>query len=151
MPTPVFVVRADADRHGHPINFLNGRFDTKITSSDSDGALLVIDTVRTGSGGPPLHYHHDIDETFFVQEGAFRFRVGDEFFELRPGDMIFGPRRVPHAFRNTTATGRLMVMFRPAGTMEAFFTSQMLDPMSEQFRQLSRLHGMEVVGPPLPA
>ena len=150
MSTDAFAVRADKDRFDHPIRFLNGRFDIKVSSADTDGALLLIDTVRSGSGGPPLHYHHDVDEMFFVQEGQFRFRVGDELYELGPGDMLFGPRRIPHAFRNISEAGRLMVMFQPAGTMEAFFGAQLFNPMSEEFRTLSREHGMEVVGPPLP-
>ena len=62
---------------------------------------------------------------------------------------MFGPRRVPHAFRNVTETARMMVTFQPALTMEEFFASQMLDPTSEAFRELSRKHGMDVVGPPL--
>jgi hypothetical protein len=43
-----------------------------------------------------------------------------------------------------------MVTFVPAGKMEAFFATQMVDPTSQAFKDLSREHGMEVVGPPLP-
>ena len=151
MTTSVFIVRADEDRLDHPVHFLNGRFDTKITARDTAGALLVIDTIRTGSGGPPLHYHHDVDEVFLVQEGQFRFRIGDDLYELDEGDVLFGPRGIPHAFRNISENGRLMVMFQPAGSMEAFFSAQLFNPMSDEFRALSRAHGMEVVGPPLAA
>ena len=40
-----------------------------------------------------------------------------------------------------------MVTFLPALTMEAFFASQLVDPMSEEFLEFSRRHGMEIVGP----
>ena len=85
-----------------------------------------------------------------MQHGEFRFQVGDELHLLKAGDLIFGPRKVPHAFVNLSETGRLLIAFQPAGTMEAFFAAGLLDPMSEEFRQLNREHGVEVVGPPLP-
>jgi mannose-6-phosphate isomerase-like protein (cupin superfamily) len=145
----ILTVLADQDRFGRPVTFLNGRFNTKVSGSDTAGALCVIDTVRTGRGGPPLHFHYEQDELFFVQEGKFRFLIGEEQFELGPGDFIFGPRRIPHAFANISETGRLTVAFQPAGAMEAFFAAGLRDPRSDEFRELSRAHGMEVVGPPL--
>lgn len=150
MTTAPFVVRTDQDRYNRPITFLNGRFDTKVSAADTGGALCVIDTIRLHRGGPPLHFHIDQDELFHVLEGRFRFRVGDGTYELGRGDFIFGPRRLPHAFVNLTETGRLLIAFQPAGTMEAFFGHQLLDPRSEEFRVLSRAHGMEIVGEPLP-
>lgn len=145
-----FVVRAGDDRSQHSISFLNGRFNTKLSTADTDGATYVVDTIRSRRGGPPFHLHFDQDEWFMVMEGQFRFRVGDEFFDLGPGDSIFGPRRVPHQFANVTETGRLLIMFQPAGTMEQFFATGMMNPMSAEFAELSRQHGMEVLGPPLP-
>jgi mannose-6-phosphate isomerase-like protein (cupin superfamily) len=133
-----------------PVRFLNGRFDCKISARDTAGALCAFDTIRTRPGGPPLHLHLEQDEWFFVQEGQFQARVGDETRELGPGDSFFGPRGIPHAFTMVSQTGRMLITFQPAGTMEAFFAAELVDPMSEEFRELSRQHGMEVVGPPLP-
>ena len=144
------VVRSGEDRHSAPLSFLNGRFDCKISAGDTGGALCAYDTFRFKPGGPPLHLHFEQDEWFQVQEGRFRFQIGDQTNELGAGDSILGPRGIPHAFRNLTETARMMVTFIPAGTMEAFFATQMVDPTSEAFRDLSRKHGMEVVGPPLP-
>lgn len=151
MPTSqlAYHVPKDTDRFGTPKAFLNGRFDIKLASGDSGGNLFVVDTVRSGQGGPPLHLHHAQDEWFLVQEGRFRFRIGESDYTLEQGDTIFGPRGVPHAFVNLTEQARLLVVFTPAGSMEAFFAHSLLDPRSEAFRELSRAHGMEVVGPPL--
>lgn len=149
MTDPAVFVQRDSDRFNRPLNFLNGRFDIKLSTADSAGKALIIDTIRTGHGGPPLHYHHNLDEWFLVEEGAFRIQVGEARYELGPGDTLLGPKRIPHAFLNITPTGRLLVLFLPAGTMEAFFGHALLDPRSEEFRTLSREHGMEVVGPTL--
>jgi mannose-6-phosphate isomerase-like protein (cupin superfamily) len=146
---PAILVRHDADRFDRPVQFLNGRFDIKLSTADSGGKIFVVDTVRSGHGGPPLHYHHDQDEWFLVQDGRFRIQVGEALHELGPGDTILGPKGIPHAFLNLTPAARLLVAFLPAGSMEAFFAHALLDPRSEEFRALSRKHGMEVVGPPL--
>ncbi|HEY8596703.1 MAG TPA: cupin domain-containing protein [Devosiaceae bacterium] len=144
-----FAVLAGSDRFASPVNFLNGRFDCKVSSKDTGGALCVFDTYRFKQGGPPVHLHLDQDEWFLVLDGEFRFQVGEQMHHLRAGDSIFGPRGVPHAFRNLTDSAQLMVTFLPAGTMEGFFASEMVDPLSQEFRDLSRRHGMIVVGPPL--
>jgi len=144
-----FSLAVDVDRFDRPVGFLNARIDLKVSTQDTGGGMCVMDTIRTGRGGPPLHVHHAQDEWFFVQEGTFRFQVGEATYELGPGGSVFGPRGLPHAFVNTTETGRLMIVFQPAGTMEAFFAAGSPHPLSEEFRELSRQHGMEVVGPPL--
>jgi mannose-6-phosphate isomerase-like protein (cupin superfamily) len=70
----------------------------------------------------PLHVHHDHDELFYVLEGEHVFSVGGTEFEAGPGDLIFGPRGVPHAQRRVIPrTGRILEMFSPAG-FEGFFS-----------------------------
>ncbi|MDB5538533.1 MAG: Cupin 2 conserved barrel domain protein [Devosia sp.] len=149
MVTRPLVVRSGEDRAASPLKFLNGRFDCKISAADTDGALCAYDTYRFKPGGPPLHVHFEQDEWFVVLEGEFKFQIGDETRYLKAGDSILGPRRVPHAFRNISETARMLITFQPAGTMEEFFSSGMVDPTSQAFRDLSLAHGMEVVGPPL--
>src|SRR5215470_7064734 len=95
-----FMVPADADRSGADLRYLNGRFDCKLSGADSEGRLCIYDTYRSTRGGPPLHYHREQDEWFFVREGEFVFRIGDDMFRLKAGDSVFGPRNVPHAFIN---------------------------------------------------
>lgn len=142
---------ADDDRFNAPLGFLNGQFFLKVSASDTDGNLTVYDTGRTERGGPPMHLHHSQDEWFFVREGQFVVRIGDVDYHLGPGDSILAPRNIPHAFANVSNTGRLMIMFQPAGTMEAFFTeaSLLTDNSPPKMQALFRAHGMEITGPPL--
>jgi mannose-6-phosphate isomerase-like protein (cupin superfamily) len=147
-----FHVAAGGDRFGAGLFYLNGRFDCKVSSKDTKGNLCIYDTFRTTSGGPPLHVHHDQDEWFFVREGQFVFRVGDDTFQLNPGDSAFGPRKVPHAFVNVTETGTLMIAYQPAGTIEQFFLDGSLlsaPPTPAELQALYRRHGLEIVGDPL--
>ena len=150
-PTAPAVVRHDTALDGHSFGFLNGMFHLKVSGASNGGGLCIYDTVRSEPGGPPLHIHAAQDEWFLVTEGEFEIKVGDVLHRLMPGDSILAPRGIPHAFRNTTRTGRIMVAFQPAGTMEEFFfEGSKLSPMTPAaFAELFSRHGMRVVGPPL--
>jgi mannose-6-phosphate isomerase-like protein (cupin superfamily) len=91
------------------------------------------------------------DEWFFVLDGEFLFQVGENTFRLAKGDSILGPRTVTHAFASLGDTGRLMIIYQPAGTMEKFLCRwQPIDDGSpKDWQDLHRAHGMEIVGPPL--
>jgi mannose-6-phosphate isomerase-like protein (cupin superfamily) len=147
------LVPNNQDRDANPFAFLNGEFHLKVSSADTDGRATVFDTIRHTPGGPPLHLHHDQDEWFLVTEGQFDIRIGESLFHLAPGDSILAPKGVPHSFRNSTQTGRLIVAFLPAGTMEDFFAAGSTggDMSPQEFAKLFELHGMQVVGPPLQA
>ena len=146
-----YPVSEGADRFGSPAFFLNGRFDCKVSGQDTDGRLCIFDTVRTHTGGPPLHYHEDQEESYFVREGEFLFQIGEDIVQLRAGDSILGPRCLPHTFANVTDTARLLIVLQPAGSMEEFFRQGSLikQPTREDLTDLHRLHGKEVVRPPL--
>lgn len=149
--SPPAVVRADASLDGESFGFLNGTFHLKVSSAATAGGLCIYDTLRSAPGGPPMHVHFAQDEWFLVTEGEFQIRVGEVLHRLGPGDSLLAPRGIPHAFRNTTETGRILVAFQPAGTMEEFFVEgSKLRPLTPSaFAELSSRHGMQVVGPPL--
>jgi mannose-6-phosphate isomerase-like protein (cupin superfamily) len=111
---------ADSDRFGRPFESLDAWFNIVLSGKDTGQAACSVDTNRRMRGGPPLHVHHAQDEWFFVREGEFDIRVGDETHHLRPGDSLLAPRGVPHAFANSTETGRMLVTFLPAGQIEDF-------------------------------
>jgi mannose-6-phosphate isomerase-like protein (cupin superfamily) len=147
-------VSAGDDRFGKPLLFVVGEtFHCKVSAKDTGGALCIYDTIRTKRGGPPLHYHQNQDEWFFVREGRFQFQVGDDNFQLTTGDSIFAPRKVPHTFANISEQGILMIAYQPAGTMERFLLdgSQLLlkNPTHDEWQALNRVHGIEIVGPQL--
>jgi len=127
--------------------------DVKISSKDTDGALAMFEQIgQTPLGGPPLHIHLYQDEFFYVVEGDYRFRVGDEFYSLSAGDTIYLPRNVPHAFIQLTEKAKMIVSYFPAGKMENFFklTSTWTSPPSKEVIDQAFLdNDMKVVGAPL--
>jgi quercetin dioxygenase-like cupin family protein len=102
-------------------------------------------------GGPGRHFHHEQDEWFYVVEGEYIFEVGKELIRLKPGDSVFGPRKVPHVWAFVgDQPGRILFIFTPAGQMEAFFREPgRRNAIPPQDPAYFRAYGMELVGPPL--
>lgn len=113
-------------------------------------------TVPPGGGGPQ-HVHHDNDETFYVLEGELLLRIGGDQHRLTPGSYAFGPRGVPHGYRNTgDGPARMLVMFMPGNFVcmsEELAELGPLDPKvesdMEQMGPIFEKYGIEMTGPPL--
>jgi mannose-6-phosphate isomerase-like protein (cupin superfamily) len=126
---------------------------TKLSSKDTGGAIYLFEHADMGKGGPPRHIHHAQDEWFYVIKGEFLFEVGDERFQLHPGDSLFAPRKIPHAWAHIgDEPGTLLTAVSPAGTFETFIreTANLSEiPAPEEMAQTFEAHGMTIVGPPL--
>jgi quercetin dioxygenase-like cupin family protein len=124
--------------------------DIKISSKDTDGDLAVFEQNGfTPNGGPPLHIHLYQDEFFYILEGEYLFQVGDTKYQMKPGDTIFLPRNVQHAFIQLSETGKVIVSYMPAGKMEDFFKvtdSWTSPPTMEQIETAFEDHDMKIVG-----
>ena len=122
----------------------------KVVPQDSNG-LLVIENSFRAKGGPARHLHHTQDEWFYVVEGEFVIEVGQERFDMKPGDSLLAPRQAPHVWAYVgDTTGRMLIAFMPAGKMEAFFREvTKADAMPPQDPKLWQAHDMELLGPPL--
>lgn len=150
-----FSVVNGKDRFDKSISLLEGdTFYTKISSRDTNGDLYTFESTRVKNGGPSLHVHPGQDEWWYILEGEFKIKIGDDLFVAKAGDSVFGPRGVPHTFSKISEdVARMIITFQPAGKMEEFFTSISQGVMSgkseleqDNFR---KAHGFERVGPPL--
>ena len=148
-------VAAGKDRFEKPISLFEGdTFYTKVSTKDTDGDVYVFESTRLKEGGPSYHLHFEQDEFWYVLQGEFLFKVGEETFTGKAGDTVFGPRKVPHAFAKVgEGEGKLLMFFQPAGKMEEMFrkisegvTKDMTEEQQDKFREE---HGIKRVGPPL--
>ena len=129
----------------------------KVATQDTAGAFFLTEQpISRKWAGPPKHFHYEQDEWFYCLAGEYVIEVGNQRFELAPGDSVLGPRRVPHAFAFTGNTmGKLLVGFTPAGKMEEFFRE--LEKRGRYFgegtgadkERARQYYGIENVGPPL--
>jgi mannose-6-phosphate isomerase-like protein (cupin superfamily) len=111
---------ADGDNRGRILVF--GR-DTRARYSLMEYVVapLVAAPGESPDFGP--HRHLEIEETFFVRRGTLRFLLGDEVFDLGPGDFVRAPSGVRHGFANVSgAEVELLVSFHPGGFEELFIT-----------------------------
>jgi DNA-binding transcriptional MerR regulator/quercetin dioxygenase-like cupin family protein len=153
-----FSVAAGDDRFSEHIK-LNGHSanDCKVSAQDTDGATCVFEF--TGRSGGPRHLHHEQDEWIYVLAGEFDFQVGEKHFRVGPGESVFLPRKVAHVWACANEKpGKIINLYQPAGRMEEFFREvgkfngkpNIYEVLSaDQFAQLYRAHGMDLLGPPL--
>ena len=150
-----FKVDNGKDRFGKTLTLFEGDTHCKISTADTDADLYIMESTRTKPGGPPLHFHYDQDEWWFVISGEFLIKIGEETYHAKAGDSVFGPRRVPHTFAKIgSGDAKVIMLFQPAGKMEDFFkalsageVAKMSDQEKDKFR---KAHGFEHIGPPLP-
>ncbi|HTS72231.1 MAG TPA: cupin domain-containing protein, partial [Gaiellaceae bacterium] len=110
--------------------------------------------------GPPLHLHHNEDETFYVLEGEVTFQVGDERINVAAGDFLFGPRDVPHTYVVRSERARMLVTASPGGIEQVMVSlgvpvagpeppaDAVMPPMDELVGLFAE-HGCEILGPPI--
>lgn len=141
--------------HGHiKLKGVNSNvLDVKISGSDTNGGLAIFEQTSLSQGrGTPLHVHFEQDEVFYILEGSYRFKVGNDIYDLTVGDSIFLPRQVPHAWSQVSKTGKMTVILQPAGKLENFFVTMAAlenEPTPEEVAAIFAANEMEIVGPPL--
>jgi quercetin dioxygenase-like cupin family protein len=94
----------------------------KAVGAETGGAYTLFEGTNAPGHEMPPHVHAFEEEAFFVLEGTYTFTLGEETSELGPGSFAFGPRGVPHGFRNSGPTpGRILTLVTPGGLVEQFF------------------------------
>jgi mannose-6-phosphate isomerase-like protein (cupin superfamily) len=93
-----------------------------IAGEQTGGRFALIEhTIPPRALAAPMHVHEREDECSFVLRGRMGARVGDEEIEAGPGDLVFKPRAVAHAFWNPgDEETRLLELISPAG-FERYF------------------------------
>lgn len=93
----------------------------KATGESTQGRLMLLENLTAPGGGPPPHIHEADDEFFYIVDGMFEIRIGNERHDLGPGGFAFVPHGTVHNFRNTADTpSRILIGFTPGG-IEGFF------------------------------
>ena len=149
------------------------------TTSEAPSVVLVgrqtrrnLDLISTGDlrtftvhVAVPEHIHRKHDESYYVLDGTFRFKLGDELADAPAGTFVFIPRGTPHAWSNGGGqVGRLTIIFTPGG-MAGYFEElapylpelmaglpdlRTVDPATlQRATAIMQQYHYELVGPPL--
>lgn len=57
-----------------------------------------------------MHVHDNQEQVYFVLQGGGVIQVGDKEGDVRAGDVIFLPAKVPHGFVNNTEKLTILLM-----------------------------------------
>jgi len=88
-----------------------------IDGETTNGAFSLVEhPLPPRALGSPVHTHRNEDEYSYVLEGRVGVQLGDDVIEAGPGELVFKPRGVPHAFWNAgDEPARLLELISPAG------------------------------------
>jgi quercetin dioxygenase-like cupin family protein len=102
---------------GESVNLLALGVRFMIDGNATDGRFSLVEhPLPPRALGAPVHAHRNEDEYSYVLEGRVGVQLGDEVIEAGPGELVFKPRGVPHAFWNAgDEPARLLEVISPAG------------------------------------
>lgn len=98
------------------------KIQCRIIGEQTGGAMAVLEaTLGPGLLCAPPHMHRREDEVLVLLEGELMVQVGERVVRATPGEFVFKPRGVRHAFWNPgTTTARYLEFITPAGFEEYF-------------------------------
>ena len=144
--------------------YLSSLATIRVTAQSGADQLSVIEQRAPQGASPLLHLHRAQDEIFYVLEGEFRLRVGDQEKRLKAGDIVLVPKGTPHTFRvespedghwltitvGTDYENLVRALARPAESLDVPPSGE--DRSPENMLNLSLTadqFGIEIVGPRL--
>lgn len=149
-PTQPFIVKTGKARN----NVSSLLADLKVSSKDTNGqfSLFEMQNEMGPMAGPPLHVHKNEDETFMIVEGEFVFQVGDKQIKASAGDVVFGPRQIPHTYYQVSKKAHMIFSYNPAGKMENILgeaAAKYMPQNPEAFAKSCAENDVPFVGPPM--
>lgn len=139
--------------------FLGSLVTVKAPSSMTRGQLSLVEFLNPPGFATPLHRHSEEDEAFYILSGTAEFRCDGQTLTGGPGDFLFLPVGLPHAYivgperlRCLTLTGA------PSGFDK--FVQQAGEPARERrlpepapfdpeaLGHAAAQYGIEILGPP---
>ena len=105
-----------------------------IGGEESEGNFALVEhPIKPRALAAPMHTHLHEDEYTYVLEGEVGVQVGEEVLLARPGDLVFKPRGIPHAFWNPAdEPARALEIISPAGFERYFAELAPLFPPANQ-------------------
>ena len=139
---------------------LNPTVTLKLRSEQTGGTFALVEgTAPPRTQGPGLHMHTREDESFYILEGALKFRIGEQTVTATAGSTVFMPRGIPHTFCNPfDEPARVLGLITPGG-FERFFEDQLEmmksvpeggSPSPAAMEAIAHKYGGVLLGPPMP-
>jgi mannose-6-phosphate isomerase-like protein (cupin superfamily) len=89
--------------------------EIRLTGEQTGGQMCIVEITEPPGAEAPPHVHHREEEYFWVLEGSVRIEAGDTVVDAGPGDVVVGPRDVPHRYSVGPQGCRMLFICTPAG------------------------------------
>jgi mannose-6-phosphate isomerase-like protein (cupin superfamily) len=144
--------------------FLDTEVVIRVSATDGGDGISVLEHFAPFADSPPLHRHTDEDEIFHLLSGTMRFVIEGREVEVRAGETLRAPKRLPHTYRIESRDGARWLTITAHGQFEQFVRAfgrppsrpGLPDPsgpptpeQAEALAAACRNYGIEIVGPPL--
>jgi quercetin dioxygenase-like cupin family protein len=144
--------------------FLNSLVTIRVSQSDGQDGVSIIEHRVPHGDSPPLHSHRTEDEIFHILAGEFRLKVQDREHRAGPGAILLAPKGVPHTYRAESAAGGRFLTVTVRGDFERFVRAMSRPaqhsglpeptgtPSPQAIQALTASaaeYGIDIVGPPL--
>jgi mannose-6-phosphate isomerase-like protein (cupin superfamily) len=124
----------------------------RLTSDQSDGALVALEVRIPPGGGPPMLHRHEPFELYRVERGELAFYIEGERETVTrtvagPGAVVAIPGGREHTVRNESGEeSTAFVVFSPGSEMERFVRAvgDLGEPGIEEVLGLAATHGVEL-------
>jgi mannose-6-phosphate isomerase-like protein (cupin superfamily) len=143
-------LRAAATRDQEQLTVGADELRFRVTSADSDGALLAFEIRMPPGGAPPALHRHEPAEVYRVEHGEFTFYVGDDDGRVTrstagPGEVVAIPGGREHTVRNeSVGDGAAFVVLAPGAEFERFVRGA---AEGDDIAALAVAHGIEITRP----
>jgi len=109
---------------------------------------------------PPLHVHHEEDETFYVLRGRLSLHTPAGAVEIGPGEAAVGPRGVPHTYSVESSGGARWIVSTNSVGFASFVQATSVPATGDGYAPPELMvspevltaeaaaRGIEVLGPP---
>jgi len=118
---------------------------------ETDGVFSLLEAEEPPGFGPPLHFHHDAAEAFYVLEGEYVMFLDEREVTCPAGSFIFIPAGLTHGFRVGAAPSRKLNFYFPAAMIGYFDELSAAIGRGEAdeglLADVAQRHSMEIVGP----
>ena len=104
---------------GRVIYFRGTKMTVKVSGEASDGAYSLIEMLHPPDVGPALHRHPTSAEAFYVLDGGYTIRCGEDVYAANTGDVVCIPKGMPHNYQSGANGGKVLIL-SPAG-LEKYF------------------------------
>jgi quercetin dioxygenase-like cupin family protein len=140
--------------------FLGSLATVKVPSRLTRGQLSLVEFLNPPGFATPLHRHGQEDEAFYILSGTAEFRCDGQTLRGGPGDFLFLPVGLPHAYAVGPDEPLRCLTLTGAPTGFDSFVQQAGEPASdrrlpdpapfdpEALGHAAAQHGIEILGPP---